>query len=163
MRSTKIPIYTGRYALVDSISGAIFSHFAKRNANPARNVAMPNSIMSIDESMPTSCPFPQIFNKNKVSKNGLILDDESSHNSENMVDNIPALSSLQSSKSVGLMIKSLAERCRKINLNKLHRFQDAGLENDELLESTESLNNLYECFHEFECNYYSSITILLAV
>jgi len=46
------------------------------------------------------------------------------------------------------MIKSLAERCRKINLNKLHRFQDAGLENDELLESTESLNNLYECFND---------------
>ena len=81
MRSTKMPIYTGRYALVDSISGAIFSHFAKRNANPARNVAMPNSIMSIDESLPTSCPFPHIFNKNKVSNNGLILDDESSHNS----------------------------------------------------------------------------------
>ena len=67
---------------------------------------------------------------------------------ENMVDNIPALASLQSSKSVGSMIKSLAERCRKINLNKLHRFQDAGLENDELLESTESLNNLYECFND---------------
>ena len=76
-----MPIYTGRYALVDSISGAIFSHFAKRNVNLAKNIAMPNSIMSIDETLPTSCPFPHIFNKNKVSNNGLILDDESSHNS----------------------------------------------------------------------------------
>ena len=59
---------------------------------------------------------------------------------------MPVLTSWQSSNGVGLMVKSLAERSGKINLNKLHRFQDAGLENDELLETTESLISLYECY-----------------
>lgn len=45
-----------------------------------------------------------------------------------------------------MTVKALAERSAKINLNKLHRFQDAGLENDELLETTESLLSLYECY-----------------
>jgi hypothetical protein len=49
---------------------------------------------------------------------------------------------------MGLSIKNIAGRCGKINLNKLHRFRDAGLENDELLETTEELINLYDCYEE---------------
>ena len=49
---------------------------------------------------------------------------------------------------MGLAIKNIASRCGKINLNKLHRFRDAGLENDELLETTEELLSLYECYEE---------------
>ena len=62
------------------------------------------------------------------------------------VDNVPVLTSWQSSNGAGLLVKSLAERSGKINLNKLHRFKDAGLENDELLETTESLASLFECY-----------------
>ena len=63
------------------------------------------------------------------------------------VDAVSSLTSWQSSTvGVGMMVKSLAERTSKINLNKLHRFQDAGLENDELIETTESLQSLYECY-----------------
>ena len=60
----------------------------------------------------------------------------------------PVLASLQSSNAVGLSIKNVAERCKRINLNKLHRFQEAGLENDELLETTEELVNLFECYED---------------
>ena len=67
---------------------------------------------------------------------------------ENGVADAPVLASIQSSRSVGLSVKSLADRCGKVNLNKLHRFQDAGLENDELLETTEELINLCECYEE---------------
>ena len=63
------------------------------------------------------------------------------------VDAVSALTSWQSSTDgVGMTVKSLAERSAKINLNKLHRFQEAGLENDELVEITESLQSLYECY-----------------
>ena len=63
------------------------------------------------------------------------------------VNAVSSLTSWQSSTDgVGMMVKSLAERTSKINLNKLHRFQDAGLENDELIETTESLQSLYECY-----------------
>ena len=67
----------------------------------------------------------------------------------NGVTSIPVLTSLQSSGAVGLAVKSLAERSGKINLNKLHRFQDAGLENDELLETIEGLTNLYESYEDY--------------
>ena len=58
------------------------------------------------------------------------------------------MTSVQSSNGMGLALKNIAVRCGKINLNKLHRFRDAGLENDELLETTEELTNLYECYEE---------------
>ena len=64
------------------------------------------------------------------------------------VSSVPVLTSLQSSNGVGIALNSLAQRCKKINLNKLHRFQEAGLESDELLETTEELVNLYECYEE---------------
>ena len=66
----------------------------------------------------------------------------------NAVNRVPVLTSLQSSQEMGSAIKNIAGRCGKINLNKLHRFRDAGLENDELLETTEELISLYECYEE---------------
>merc|ERR1712150_32173 len=147
MRSNKVPLYTGRYAMIDSVTAALFSHFDKMNESKRSQIRMPQSIVSIDDGLPTGCPFPHIFQKSKISKNGLIQDHTIS-DSENGVTSAPVLASLQSSSAVGLSVKSVADRCGKINLNKLHRFQDAGLENDELLETTEELVNLYECYEE---------------
>jgi len=148
MRSTKMPSYTGRYALTDSIPCALFSHFARMKEIGNGNSTIPNSITSIDTSLPTECPFPHLFDKSKLSKNGLVLEDGSTNNSGHGVTNVPVLTSLQSSSAVGFAMKSLAERCGKINLNKLHRFQEAGLDNDELIETTEGLINLYECYED---------------
>lgn len=147
MRSNKAPIYTGRYAMTDSVTGALFSHFDKMRETRRDYIQMPQSITCIDNSLPTGCPFPHVFQRSKISKNGLLLND-TSNNTENGVAEAPVLASIQSSRAVGLSVKSLADRCGKVNLNKLHRFQDAGLENDELLETTEELINLCECYEE---------------
>merc|ERR1711890_129743 len=112
-----------------------------------KHVVMPKSITSIDTSLPTGCPFPHIFDKSRISSNGFLVDD-TTENSGNGVNSVPVLTSLQSSHEMGLAIKNIASRCGKINLNKLHRFRDAGLENDELLETTEELISLYECYEE---------------
>ena len=52
----------------------------------------------------------------------------------------------QSSKNSGNLVKSLVDRCRKINLSKLHRFQEAGLDQDSLQEAIEGLNALSDCY-----------------
>jgi len=75
MRSNKVPLYTGRYAMIDSVNGALFSHFDKMNECKKRQVRMPQSIVSIDDGLPTGCPFPHIFQKSKISKNGFLVDD----------------------------------------------------------------------------------------
>jgi len=147
MRSKDLPLYTGRYAMVDSVPGALFSHFDKMKETGRCNIPMPQSISSIDDCLPTGCPFPHIFDKSKISKNGFLLDDTTVRSDQSITE-VPILASLQSSNAVCLSVKSLAERCKKLNLNKLHRFQDAGLENDELLEATEELVNLYECYDD---------------
>ena len=74
MRSNKVPLYTGRYAMIDSVTGALFSHFDKMNESKRSQIRMPQSIVSIDDGLPTGCPFPHIFQKSKISKNGLIQD-----------------------------------------------------------------------------------------
>ena len=75
MRSNNLPLYTGRYAMIDSIPGALFSHFDKMKATGKCHIPMPRSISSIDDSLPTGCPFPHIFDNSKVSKSGFLLDD----------------------------------------------------------------------------------------
>lgn len=147
MRSNKLPAYTGRFAMTDSVPEALFSHFDKMKEIGKRQRVIPKSITSVDTSLPTGCPFPHIFDKTKISSSGFLLED-TADNSARGVNSVPVLTSLQSSHEMGLSIKNIAGRCGKINLNKLHRFRDAGLENDELLETTEELINLYECYEE---------------
>ena len=61
---------------------------------------------------------------------------------------LPLLSLWQSSRDSGKMASILAERSKRINLNKLHRFQDAGLDEDSLKESIEDLYKLSDCYVE---------------
>lgn len=61
---------------------------------------------------------------------------------------LPALTLWQSSRESGNIIQALVDRCAKINLNKLHKFQDAGLDQDGLLEVIEALSSLSDCYKE---------------
>ncbi len=54
------------------------------------------------------------------------------------------LTSWQSSKKSGKIARCLADRSAKVNLNKMHRFEEAGLEQDELTEVVEDLVRLAE-------------------
>ena len=81
MQSTKMPAYTGKYALTDSIPHALFSHFAKMKERGRENMNIPNSISSIDSSLPTECPFPHLFDKSGVTENGFLIQDGQEKNS----------------------------------------------------------------------------------
>jgi len=59
---------------------------------------------------------------------------------------LPMVSLWQSSKNSGNIVSSLAERCSRIKLQKLHRFTEAGLDEDSLQETIEGLHTLSDCY-----------------
>ena len=58
----------------------------------------------------------------------------------------PSLTLWQSSRNSGKIVKNLAERTAKVNLHKMHRFEESGLEQDELTAVIEDLITLSECY-----------------
>ena len=81
MRSNKLPEYTGRFASIDSIPCALFSHFTKMKEIGRGVLPVPSSITAINTSLPTGCPFPHIFDRAKVSSDGFLNDEDFSGNS----------------------------------------------------------------------------------
>lgn len=71
-----------------------------------------------------------------------------SHIAHNTTDKkaLPVMSLWQSSRSSGKIVESLADRCQKIKLAKLHRFTEAGLEQDEFESIIEDLHQLSEAY-----------------
>jgi len=59
---------------------------------------------------------------------------------------LPMVSLWQSSKNSGNLVKSLVERCSRIKLHKLHRFTEAGLDEDTFQETLEGLHAFSECY-----------------
>ena len=57
---------------------------------------------------------------------------------------IPIMTLWQSSREAGNIIKILSERVAKINLNKFHRYEEAGLDQDTLQDTIEDLHKLSE-------------------
>ena len=58
------------------------------------------------------------------------------------------LTSWQSSDLAANHVSSLSERARKINFHKMHKFQEAGLEHDELTAVVDQLAELADCYRE---------------
>ena len=75
MRSNQLPEYTGRFAMIDSISSSLFSHFERMKSEHGHSV-VPNTISAIDAGLPTSCPFPHIFDKTLLATDGFLLGDD---------------------------------------------------------------------------------------
>ena len=52
----------------------------------------------------------------------------------------------QSSRNSGQILRELTKRTSKVNLAKLHRFQEGGLDQDSLTEILENLHKASECY-----------------
>lgn len=61
---------------------------------------------------------------------------------------IPTMTSWNSNPTSGSIAKTLSERLQKIKLAKMHRFQDAGLEQEEYEAVVENLTVLSECYQK---------------
>lgn len=61
---------------------------------------------------------------------------------------MPVLTTWQSSRGAGGIVFHLAERMSKIKLQKVHKFEEAGLEQEDLTAATEDLRQLYDCYRK---------------
>lgn len=62
------------------------------------------------------------------------------------VESVPMISLLQSSQSAGQHLTDLLTSARKLDIRRLHRVIDAGLEADEYTEVLESLQTVARCY-----------------
>lgn len=109
----------------------------------------------IAKPLPLSKPFPQIFAP-FVGPSGRRLRPAPPANPSSRgcgggataaaVHSAPVLSAWQSSAGVGAAVDALQRRAAKLNLHKLHRFADAGLEADELAEAIEDLRSCAQAY-----------------
>ena len=58
------------------------------------------------------------------------------------------MTSLQSTSSVGNLINNLHQHASSLDVNKFHKFTEAGLEADEFKESLDSLKSLAHNYKE---------------
>jgi len=110
------------YLRSDSVNQAFLCHFSQHW--PSTRVGM----TSAEAAVSVSTPFPQIFRQ---------LDGETSK---------PVLSAWSSSSGSGGMLRKMCARLAKINLGKLHRFREAGLESDDIETILEDLDSLAKAF-----------------
>jgi len=62
------------------------------------------------------------------------------------VDSVPVMTSLQSSRAAGRHVRDLLTLARKLDVRRLHKVIDAGLEADEFGEVLESLETVASCY-----------------
>ncbi len=74
-------------------------------------------------------PYPRIFEK------------------DSKMTSTTMATSWQSARSTGSLIGKTTERLERINLKKLHRFVEAGLEEDDFAEVMEDLKTLKSCYN----------------
>ncbi|KAI0216232.1 Misato-like protein 1 [Lamellibrachia satsuma] len=91
-----------------------------------------------------TAPFPHIFSS-QISKDGFLV--SRLRPSTLGVETVPMMTSLQSNKAVRQLLDQMCTDVMKLDVKKVfHRFLEAGLEVDELGETTESLRTLAEYY-----------------
>jgi len=85
-------------------------------------------VTSIESPQQIVSPYPKIFAN------------------ESTVESTTLATSWQSSRSIGCLIDKTTCRLERTNLSKLHRFNEAGLEQDDLAEVIEDLKTLGNCY-----------------
>jgi len=91
----------------------------------------------------TSAPFPHIFTPNVNWQGYLSSSQRPAHLG---VERVPTMTSLQSSSDIFPHINTLVESAAKFNLSKHQHFIEAGLEQDDWLETIQELESLANCY-----------------
>ena len=96
---------------------------------------------------PTGMPFPHLFGP-QVDADGRVGSNKEERPSYMGVKETSVATAWQCSEGAGQHCRSLADRAGRVKLGKLHRFTEAGLEEDELRETVENLHQLADCYSE---------------
>jgi hypothetical protein len=110
------------YLRMDSLNQAFLCHFSQHW--PDAKVG----ITSAESALPVAIPYPKILSA--------LPDGEE----------VAALTAWTATRSSGGMIRKMADRVAKLNLNKLHRFREAGLEADDVADFLEDLDTMAKCY-----------------
>ena len=62
------------------------------------------------------------------------------------MESVPVMTSLQSSRNAGRHLGDLLTQARRLDIRRLHRLTDAGLETDEYHEVLERLQTVAGCY-----------------
>lgn len=130
-----------------------------------------SQVSTIEKPVPVTPPYPQFFAPT-IGKTGFISPNEQQKVKRKWqitiwialifqyltsfknplllkgVSNVPVLSGLHSSNSVGTMLESLHLEASKLRLQRLHQFRNSGLEEDEFKECMNHLLERRECYNE---------------
>ena len=113
------------YRRCDSVSEALELYFGSGESSPA-----PTGVSASEVALPTVRPFPRILEGAEAEGSA------------------SALTCWESSSAAGRLCRSLAQRGAKVSLGRMHRFAEAGLEEDELREVLERLEATADAYLE---------------
>ena len=114
------------YLACDSAEEALRTYYRMR---------APRTLTGVSTS-PAACPMKKPFPR--ILKGGAAPGEAA----------MSTLTSWQSSDLAANHVSSLSVRARKINFHKMHKFQEAGLEHDELTSVVDQLADLADCYRE---------------
>ncbi|KAK7496885.1 hypothetical protein BaRGS_00011865 [Batillaria attramentaria] len=90
-----------------------------------------------------SSPFPHIFQP-QVTRAGLVS--STLRHPKCGVKSVPMMTSLQSSSDVGHYVSSLHAEASRFTIRRHHHFLEAGLEEEEFVETLDTLHQLADCY-----------------
>lgn len=94
-------------------------------------------VSALEEPMTIATPFPREMLDSSLDSKGFVSGIEVGR--EKKITSAPTIASVQCSGDIGDTLESLHREAKRIKINKLHRFLDAGLEKDDYEEALESL------------------------
>jgi hypothetical protein len=103
-----------------------------------------NAVCTIQQPCRVTAPFPHIFTPD-VGADGFLTSPKL-RSCDKGVDSIPMMTFLQSSGSVRGHLKDLLEETRNLDIRRLHRLTECGLEFDEIRELINGLEAQHDCY-----------------
>lgn len=117
-----------------------------------KNYASLAHVLSIEKGMRTKKPFPIECFDHRINKNGFFNEFAMESDDRPIIDSIPVMATAQCSNDIFETIDSLHREAKRIRVAKIPRFQECGLESDDIVEALEKLD-------EFKVNYEESFEL----
>ena len=116
---------------------------AMRNFLSEKSSGNPFALDCLNSPVKTTIPFPHIFSQH-MTRTGYLCD--SQRPSDMGVEEVPMMTSLQSSAGLAATLDCLHGAASKMNMKKHHRYLEAGIEEDDYTYTLDNLMSLREAY-----------------
>lgn len=127
----------------DTVEEALMLHLHLNHGAKVRHIKVVNT------PSPVCRPFPSLWDK-RLDQNGLVSSSLPTEDAPTSLTSVPVMSSWHNSTTAAAHAESLHSRAKRVKLNKMHRFVEAGLEQDDLVEGLERIACLAENYYDTE-------------